>query len=279
MNIRRGSLAVVFNYVALTALALLILSPVLMMLAGSLKPDERVLVEAGALGAFIPIEASLENYFDVFDRTDFLRFLGNSVFITGAIVVCDLLVNSMAAYAFARLQWRGRDALFVLVLALMIVPLEAIAVPLFYQASLLGLRDTYLVQILPFIANAFSIFLFYSFFIGLPKELEEAARLDGASVPRTFFTIIVPNSKPVFASVAILSFLTWWGSYLWPLMVTIGPEVRPLPVAIASFYTLPPLQWGDILAFGAMMVLPVLVVFLVFQRWFVRGVAASAIKG
>lgn len=279
MKMNRISLAVVFNYTVLTALALLILSPVLMMLAGSLKPDERVLVEAGSLTAFIPSDASLENYYDVFARTDFLRFLGNSVFITGSIVVCDLLVNSMAAYAFARLQWRGRDGLFVLVLALMIVPLEAIAVPLFYEASLLGLRDTYLVQILPFIANAFSIFLFYSFFIGLPKELEEAARLDGASVLRIFFTIIVPNSKPVFASVAILSFLTWWGSYLWPLMVTIGPEVRPLPVAVASFYTLPPLQWGDILAFGAMMVLPVLVVFLVFQRWFVRGVAASAIKG
>jgi multiple sugar transport system permease protein len=279
MKMNRRFLAVVFNYTVLTALALLILSPVLMMLAGSLKPDERVLVEAGSLTAFIPSDASLENYYDVFARTDFLRFLGNSVFITGSIVVCDLLVNSMAAYAFARLQWRGRDGLFVLVLALMIVPLEAIAVPLFYEASLLGLRDTYLVQILPFIANAFSIFLFYSFFIGLPKELEEAARLDGASVLRIFFTIIVPNSKPVFASVAILSFLTWWGSYLWPLMVTIGPEVRPLPVAVASFYTLPPLQWGDILAFGAMMVLPVLVVFLVFQRWFVRGVAASAIKG
>jgi multiple sugar transport system permease protein len=165
------------------------------------------------------------------------------------------------------------------VLALMILPLEAIAVPLFYQVALLGLRDSYLAQILPFIANAFSIYLFYSFFIGLPRELEEAARLDGASTLRTFFTIIVPNAKPVFASVAILTFLTWWGSYLWPLLVTIGPEVRPLPVAIASFYTLPPLQWGDILAFGVMMVSPVLLIFLLFQRWFVRGVAASAIKG
>ncbi|MCU7924649.1 MAG: carbohydrate ABC transporter permease [Candidatus Thiodiazotropha sp. (ex Dulcina madagascariensis)] len=266
-------------YSTLILLALLFLAPLMIMLVGSLKADARVLVEAGTLSAFLPTEASLQNYADVFRRSDFLRFFLNSVFITGAIVTSGLLVNSLAAYAFARLQWRGRDLLFNLVLALMILPFEAIAVPLFYGVSMLGLRDTYLAQILPFIANAFSIYLFYSFFIGLPKEFEEAARIDGAGTLRIFFTIILPNSKPVFASVAILSFLTWWGSYLWPLMVTIGPSVRPLPVAIAGFFTLPPLLWGDILAFGTMMVAPVLVVFIMFQRWFVRGVAASAIKG
>ncbi len=273
-RLRRG-----LDYLLLTALALLFLAPILMMLAGSLKPDQRVLVEAGSPAAFIPHQVSLQNYTDVFARSDFLRFMLNSLLITGAIVTAGLLVNSLAAYAFARLQWRGRDLLFNLVLALMILPLEAIAVPLFYQVALLGLRDTYSAQILPFIANAFAIYLFYSFFIGLPRELEEAARLDGASTLRIFFSIILPNSKPVFASVAILTFLMWWGAYLWPLMVTIGPAVRPLPVAIASFYTLPPLQWGDILAFGVLMVSPVLLVFLLFQRWFVRGVATSAIKG
>lgn len=269
----------ILSHGLLLALALLFLAPVWMMLAGSLKPDAQVLAEAGSLAGFVPHALSLQNYADVFARSDFLRFLLNSLFITGSIVVCGLLVNALAAYAFARLRWRGRDLLFNLVLALMILPLEAIAVPLFYGVSLLGLRDTYLAQILPFVANAFSIFLFYSFFIGLPRELEEAARLDGASTLVIFFRIVLPNSKPVFASAAILSFLMWWGAYLWPLLVTIGPEVRPLPVAIAAFYTLPPLQWGDILAFGVMMVAPVLLVFLLFQRWFVRGVAASAIKG
>lgn len=279
MNRKPRRLSSILSHALLIALALLFLAPVLMMLAGSLKPDARVLAEAGSLAGLLPHQLSLQNYADVFARSDFLRFLLNSLLITGLIVAGGLLVNALAAYAFARLRWRGRDLLFNLVLALMILPLEAIAVPLFYGVSLLGLRDTYLAQILPFVANAFSIFLFYSFFIGLPKELEEAARLDGASPLRIFFSIILPNSKPVFASVAILSFLMWWGAYLWPLMVTIGPRVRPLPVAIAAFYTLPPLQWGDILAFGVMMVAPVLLVFLLFQRWFVRGVAASGIKG
>lgn len=276
---RRVAATTWITYAALLLLALLFLAPVLMMFAGSLKPDERVLLEAGTLRGLVPDGASSENYRDVFRRTEFLRALFNSLFITGSIVVAGLIVNSLAAYAFARLSWRGRGLLFNLVLALMILPFEAIAVPLFYQVSILGYRDTYVVQILPFIADAFAIFLFYTFFIGLPRELEEAARLDGAGVLRTFFTVVAPNAKPAFATVAILSFLTWWGSYLWPLMVTLGPEVRPLTVAIAAFHTLPPLQWGDILAFGVMMVAPVVAVFVLFQRWFVRGVSASAVKG
>ncbi len=144
---------------------------------------------------------------------------------------------------------------------------------------MLGWRNTYIVQILPFVGNALSIYLFYSFFVGLPRELEEAARNDGAGVLRTFIEIIIPNAKPVFATVTIVTFLFFWGFYLWPLMVTSGPDVRPLPVAIGTFRSLPPLKWGDIMAFGVMMVMPVLTVFLIFQRWFVRGMASTGKKG
>lgn len=266
-------------YGALLLFALIMIAPLMLMFAGSLKPDDRVLVEAGSMLAFFPSIISIDNYVNVIERVSFFRYMFNSLFITGSIVVFGLLVNALAAYAFARLQWRGRDVLMAAVLAIMIIPLEAIAVPLFYQVTVFGWRDTFLVQIIPFVANAFSIYLFYSFFIGLPKELEEAARLDGAGEWRTFFQIIVPNSKPVFASVAILSFLTQWGSFLWPLMVTSSEAVRPLPLGIAMFYTLPPLQWGDIFAFGIMMVLPVLLVFVAFQNWFVRGVISTGIKG
>ena len=267
------------SYLLLLLLAGLFIAPVLFMLAGSLKPEDRVLTEAGSMLAFMPGDWDWRNYRDVFERVDFVRYLLNSLLITSMVVVSGLVVNSLAGYAFARLEWFGRRILFALVMAILILPLEAIAVPLFYQVTIFGWRDTYLVQILPFIANAFSIFLFYTFFLGLPRELEEAARVDGASTPRIFITIIVPNSKPAFATVAILTFLTQWGVFLWPLMVTSGEAVRPLSLAIATFYTLPPLQWGDIFAFCVMMVTPVLLVFLFFQRWFVRGVAASGIKG
>jgi len=273
------AVARLLGYIGLLIVLALVLAPIAFMVAGSLKPDARVLVEAGGLAAFLPAGASLDNYRDVFARVAFPRYLFNSLFISALIVIGGLVVNSLAGYAFARLAWRGRDVLFSLVLVVMIVPLEAIAVPLFYQVTLFGWRDTYLVQILPFVANAFSIYLFYTFFLGLPRELEEAARLDGAGVLRTFLMIILPNSRPVFATVAILTFLTQWGAFLWPLLVTSGEAVRPLPLAIATFYTLPPLQWGDIFAFGVMMVAPILVVFLVFQRWFVRGVATTGIKG
>jgi multiple sugar transport system permease protein len=275
----RKRLSTISSYLMLTVLALLFIAPIVFMIVGSLKPDELVLSEAGTFKAFLPDKVSFQNYWDVFERVDFARFFFNSLFITGAIVLAGLLVNSLAAYAFARLRWRGRTLLFALVLALMIIPLEAIAVPLFFQVTLFGWRNTYVAQILPFIANAFSIYLFYTFFIGLPKELEEAARVDGAGTIRTFFEIIVPVSLPVFASVTILTFLTQWGSFLWPLMVTVDEQVRPLPVAIASFQTLPPLQWGDIMSFGVMMVAPILIVFLVFQKWFVEGVASTGTKG
>jgi multiple sugar transport system permease protein len=273
------SVGSVVTWAVACALCLLYVAPVAMMVVGSLKPDGRVLVEAGSWRALWADGASLANYHDVFNRIDLSRFLFNSLFITTAVAGLGLMVNSLAGYAFARLAWRGRRWLFAAVTALMVLPFEAIAVPLFYGASLLGLRDTYTVQIVPFVANAFAIFLFYSFFLGLPRELEEAAWIDGAGALRTFVEVVAPNARPCFVTVAILTFLTQWGSYLWPLMVTAGPRVRPLPVAIAAFYTLPPRQWGDILAFGVVMAAPVVVLFLVFQRAFVRGVATTGVKG
>jgi multiple sugar transport system permease protein len=278
MNNKRA-LASLFVYSLLFGVSLIFLIPVWMMLAGSFKPDDQVLLEAGTLRGYFPANISLQNYQDVFHRVPFLRYLFNSLLITSLIVITGLLVNSLAGYALARLRWPGRDWILLAIIALMIIPLEAIAVPLFYEVTLLGWRDTYLVQIVPFIANAFSIYLFYTFFLGLPREFEEAARIDGAGPWRIFFYIVVPNARPVFATVAILTFLTQWGSFLWPLMVTHSEDVRPLPLGIAAFYTLPPLQWGDIFSFGVMMVSPVLLVFIVFQRWFVQGVATTGVKG
>jgi multiple sugar transport system permease protein len=267
------------SYGFLLALGLLFVAPIGLMVIGSLKPDQQVLTEAGTWRAFWAQPASLQNYRDVFERVDFGRFFFNSLLITSIIVLVGLAVNSLAGYALARLRWPGRGLGLFLVLALMIIPFEAIAVPLFFQVTLLGWRNTYLAQIAPFVANAFSIYLFYTFFLDLPKELEEAARVDGASILETFWEIIVPLAKPVFATVAILTFLTQWGTFLWPLMVTVDEQVRPLPVAIATFQTLPPIQWGDVMSFGVMMVTPILVVFLLFQKWFIAGVAATGNKG
>lgn len=263
---------------AVVAAAVVWLLPVVFVVAASLKPDALVLTEASGFRAFWPSEPTLRNYADVLERVAFGRIFLNSLIINVGIVGGGLVVNSLAGYALARLRFRGRTLALAAVLALLVVPLEAIVVPLFYQVTVLGGRDTYWAQILPFVANAFSVYLFYSFFLGFPRELEEAARVDGASTLRTFVEVVVPNSGPAFASVTIVTFLLHWGLYLWPLMITSSVDVRPLPLGMATFRTLPPLQWGDVMAFAVMMVAPAVVLFLALQRYFVAGIATVGVK-
>lgn len=261
-------------------LALVFSAPIIYLIIGSLKPPNQVL---GGLASLTPKGLSLHNYSGVFQQFDsaatghFADFYLTSVTVSGVVVGGGLIVNSLAGYALARLRWRGRKVVLLIVIALVILPFQAIAVPLFYLLD--SARDTLYVQFLPFIASAFSIFLFYSFFAGMPKEFEEAAAIDGAGPWRTLFSVILPNAKPVFASVAILSFLSSWSSYLWPVMMIDQPSVSPLPLQIAVFQGQSPVNWGEVCAFGVLMVAPVVAVFVLFQRWFVRSVASTAIKG
>jgi multiple sugar transport system permease protein len=222
----------------------------------------------------------------VFERLDFARLMFNSVLIVGVTVILGLVVNSLMAYALARLRFKGRNLILGVIVALLIIPFEAVAVPLLllvnrfpWFGGATTWLDSYHVQIIPFIADAFSIFLFYQFFISLPKDLEEAALVDGASLFRIFWNIVLPLSRPVFATVAILQFLTHWGDFLWPLIVTRGPDVRPLMIGMQQFFGIAPRMWGDIMAFASMITIPVLIVFLLFQKWFVQSVASTGIKG
>jgi len=269
------------TYLVMIALAFFFLFPIIFMLVSSVKANESQIVrDMSRLTAFVPQgELGLQNYRDVFDQMPFERFVFNSVFIVASTVLGGLVVNSMIAYALARLRFRGRQFILTLIISLIIIPLEAVVIPLLLIVNRFGWLDSYHVQIIPFIADAFSIFLFYQFFIGLPKDLDEAALVDGASPFRIYWNIILPLSRPVFATVAILQFLTRWGDFLWPLMVTRGFEYRPLPVAIQQFFSQDPKVWGDIFAFASMITIPVLVVFLLFQKWFVQSVATSGIKG
>ncbi|MFJ9104092.1 carbohydrate ABC transporter permease [Streptomyces sp. NPDC102405] len=268
------------DYTVLGILAFIFVLPVLYLLLGSLKPSDEVL---NGLSGFLPTHLSFDNYAHVLDALNsdstgyFWRFMGVSLLVAFVVVTGGLFVNSMAAYGMSRLKWRGREAVFTLVLLLMLVPFESVAVPLFYMFN--EQRNTIYIQAIPFVANAFSVYQFHTFFRSIPPSIEEAARLDGAGPWRTFFAIIVPMSKPVFASVAILTFLTQWGSFLWPVLMVSDPSVRPLPLEMSVFQGQQPPDWGQILAFGVLLVLPVLVVFAFFQRWFVQGVAGSAVKG
>lgn len=267
-------------YALMLVLAVFFLFPLVYMLSSSMKADDQVLANSQSIEAFLPTPfVGLENYQDAIERAQFPRVFMNSVIISSFIVGLGLVVNSLFGYALARLQFKGKKIVLGVVIALIIIPFEALAVPLLYMGAEVGWLDTYQIQILPFVANPLFIFLFYTFFLGIPKSLEEAARIDGASTAQVFTRVVAPLAKPAYATVAILGFLFSWGQFLWPSMVTRGIDVRPLPVGIGVFKTTPPVAWGDIMAYSVMMTLPLLIIFLIFQRQFVQGVASSGVKG
>jgi len=269
----------VLAFLAMIILSIFFIFPLFYMMSVSLNPDETaILRNMASVRAFIPGEISLQNFLDVFDRMPFARFLFNSTFIVSTTILIGLLTNSMMAFALARLRWKGRALIVSGVVALMIIPFEAIAVPLLLITNRLGWLDSYHVQIIPFIANPLYIFLLFQFFKNFPTELEEAAIIDGANWFGIYWRIALPLSKPILSSVAILHFLMQWGSFLWPLMVTRGPEYRPLTVAMEVFFGQYPRNWGDIMAFAAMITIPVLLLFLYLQDTYVNTVARSGIK-
>jgi multiple sugar transport system permease protein len=266
---------------------LFFLFPLAFMFVSAFKGDElQLLRDMGSLRAFLPSgDISWQNFRDVFARTSFGLAFFNSLFTVSLTVVLGILVNSMLAYALARFRFRGRDLLLALIVALIIIPFEAVAVPLLLLVNELpwfggtGWLDSYHVQVIPFIGHAFSVYLFYQFFIELPKDLEEAALMDGAGHWRIYWSIVLPLSKPVIATVAVLQFLARWGDLLWPVMVVRGDRYATLPLAMQTFFGQFPRQWGDVMAFATMATLPTLLIFIVFQRWFVQSAVSSGVKG
>jgi multiple sugar transport system permease protein len=267
--------------------------PIVFMLVSSLKPDEQIFADMNSLKAFLPVgDLSLDNYRTTLDTVPALRFLLNSIVVSAVTVVLGLFINSLAAFGLSRLQWKGRRVVLSLIIATLVVPFETFALPLLWWVNHLpwlttegfailwteGWLDTYRVQILPFVANAFSIYLFYSYFQSIPKELDEAARVDGAGWFRIYRSIVMPLSGPAIASVSILTFLPAWNSFLWPLMVVQTEELRPVMLGVSYFFQLD-VAWGPMMAYSSLITLPVLMLFLAFQRSFIGSIASSGVKG
>ena len=286
---------------AMVALAAFFLFPILFMFVSSFKPNDDVLRDTTSFRAFLPVgDISLDNYAGVFQRVPAALFIFNSLLITCTTVALGLIVNSMAGFALSRLRSRGRNLILTIIIATLIVPFETVAIPLLLVVSTLpwvGLHDglpaieqgwlnTYQVQILPFAANAFSIFLFAQFFKSLPVDLDEAARVDGASGFQIYRRIIMPLSGPAVATVAILTFLPIWNAYLWPLMVVQSEGVRPVMVGLQYFFKVAGgggggggVAWGEIMAYLSLVTLPVLILYLALQRAFVESIASTGVKG
>nr|WP_081709920.1 carbohydrate ABC transporter permease [Arthrobacter sp. 35W] len=267
--------------------------PLLFMFVSSLKPDQQIFGDLSSIAAFLPVgNLSLDNYGAVFDRVPAARFLVNSIGISAVTVVLGVLINSLAAFALSRMKVRGKGVILTLIIATLIVPFETLALPLVWWVNQLpwldlngfslslttGWLDTYQVQILPFVANAFSIYLFHQYFESIPKELDEAARVDGASWFKIYRKIVMPLSGPAIATVSILTFLPAWNSYLWPLMVVQSEELRPVMIGVQYFFQLN-VSWGEVMAYSSMITLPVVALFIAFQRSFVNSIASSGVKG
>lgn len=285
----RYSAGRVLGLVLRIALCLVFGLPLLFMIVSSFKPDTQIFADLGGIRSFLPVgNLSLDNYTGVFNRVPFAQFMVNSILISVVTVVLGVIVNSMAAFSLARIKFRGGSLVLGVILATLIVPFETLALPLLWWVNKLpffgpdgysqGWLDTYQVQIIPFIANAFSIFLFYQYFDSIPKELDEAAKVDGAGWFRIYRSIVMPLSGPAIATVAILTFLPTWNQYLWPLMSVQSEELRPVMVGIDYFKQLNT-SWGQIMAYASMITAPVLVLFIAFQRSFINSIASSGVKG
>ncbi len=277
------------RYALLILISLIFIFPIVFMVVSSLKPDMQLLRDSGSLRAFLPVgDISLDNYADAFERVPMLQFFFNSVFTTVVSVAAALWLNSMAAFSFAFLQWRGKALVLSLIIATFIVPFEVIAIPLLMVVNNLpwlgpegieiGWLNSYHVQIIPFIADSLGIFLFYQYFRDLPDELVEAARIDGASIWQIYTRIIMPIAGPILATVAILKFLGMWNAYIWPLMTIRSEELRPIMVGLQYFFQLNT-AWGEIMAYLSVVTIPVLLFYLALQRAFIESIATSGIKG
>lgn len=294
---KRGSvrkpLKTALRYIPLLVLIFFFTFPLVFMIVSSFKgTNQQIFSDLRSVRAFLPVgDLTMDNYNRVFTDSNFPRYMANSIFLSVITVVLALIVNSVAAYALSRLRWPGQKLVLSIIIATLIIPGQATIMPLLLLVSRLpslsfedgialtqGWLDTYYVQVIPFIVGAYSIFLFYQFFKDIPKDFDEAALVDGASRFQIYSRIIVPISLPVFASVAILTFISSWNSFLWPIMTVQSDELRPVMVGLLFFFQRDT-QWGEIMAYTTMITIPVLLFFFIFQSAFVKSLASSGVKG
>lgn len=276
---KRTAVSALF-YGIYVAVAIIFIAPLIFLFVSSFKEETQLVSDMATLRAFLPYgNMTLDNYVQVFEKLNFLHYFRNSALNTMIQVFIGMFVNAMMGYALGMLEFKGKNLLVSLMIALTIIPTEAVIINRFMVTFNLGLINTIWALAIPNLATPMYVFLFYQHYRGMPKELLEAAVIDGESYTGIFFKIMTPLSKPIYATVAIMSFIRAWGDLLWPTLVTRDNTWRTLPQALRglsdSVYTF----WGQIFAFSAMITLPILIIFLVFQKQFVQSVASTGVKG
>jgi multiple sugar transport system permease protein len=286
----RGILKPTFLHVVIAAGAATMILPFLWMVSTSLKPESEIFRFPPV---WIPGEWMWDNYREAMQAAPFGRYFINTLIYAGAVTISNLLFCSMAAYAFARLQFRGRNVLFILVLGTMMIPAQVTMVPVFIMlrhwplvggnnilgAGGHGLLNSYPGLVLPMAVGAFGIFLLRQFFMTLPRELEDAARIDGCSEAGIYWRIILPLSRPALATLGIFTFTAAWNEFLWPLLIMSKDSMKTLQVGLQVFQTQYTTSWDLLMAGTVVVTIPVLLIFLAGQRYFTRGIALSGMKG
>lgn len=274
-RLRRRLVDAVIYLLLLAGVAAVIL-PFVYMVASSLE----TLAQIGSLTPqFWPNPFEWSNYSAVWQQLPMARFFLNSILVAAVTTVAQLITASMAAYAFARLRFHGRSVLFALYLGTLIIPSQVTLIPNYLLVRFLHLHNTYAGLIAPFVVSVFSTFLLRQFFLTIPSDLEDAARIDGASHFQIYSRIILPLARPALATVVILSFLTSWNNFLWPLVVVDSPDLMTVPLGITQFQGQFATQWGPLMAASTLSIAPVLLVYIVAQRYFIEGIALTGQGG
>jgi multiple sugar transport system permease protein len=265
----------VSKYLLLLVGSVVMLTPLLWMVLASFKTLPEILTFPPTL---LPEQVNLDNYRAVFDQADFVRYFLNSVIVAVVSVASVLVTSATAGYAFAKFSFPGRDVLFVVVLATLMIPFQVRVIPLYVLASDLRLLDTYAGMVLPTLVDAFGVFLMRQYFQSIPNELIESARVDGAGELRIFVRIVLPLATPALSALTIFTLVVSWESFLWPLLVASSPEMYTLPLGLAQFAGRFVDRTDYQMAAATMTVLPILIAFLMMQKRFIEGMATTGMK-
>lgn len=266
----------VISYTLLIAGSIFMLLPFVWTFTSSLKSPEQVFIFPPQ---WIPDPVQWSNYAKAAAKVPLIRFAFNSLFISTTLMIIQVFTSALAAYAFARLRFKGRDLLFMLYLGTMMVPWQVTIIPRFLVVRNLHLIDTYLGMMMPMFIYVLGTFIMRQYFLTLPYELEDAARIDGCSRIQTFWHIILPLSKPALATVAIFSFKNTWNEFIWPLVTLNTTEKYPIQVGLAFFRGMIYTEWELLLAGTVIAMLPLIVIFFIGQRYFVRGISLTGMGG
>lgn len=265
-------------YAVLSIVGIIFILPFAWMVANSFKDIRGIYTYPPE---FIPEVWHFENYTEAWTMTHFDAGFLNSAIVAAAVVLGQLLTASLAGYSFARLRYPGRDKIFLLYISLMMVPFTVLLIPLYVQMRAFGWVSTLQAVIVPFLFTPWGTFMMRQFMVTIPRELEDAARIDGCGFFRTYWLIILPLTKPALATLAIFTFVNTWNSFQWPLIVLGKPKVKTLPLLLASFQNQSGMRtpWHLIMAAATFVVIPVLIAFVAGQKYYVRGIVTSGIKG